>query len=78
MFLLDDLFLAPIKGIKWISEKLKDVADQELYDPEKIHEELMTLTAKLDMGEIDEGEYQEKEKELLARMNEIEQRKQEG
>lgn len=78
MFLLDDLFLAPIKGIKWISEKLKDVADQELYDSEKIHEELMTLTAKLDMGEIDEGEYQEKEKELLARMNEIEQRKQEG
>ena len=71
MFLLDDILLAPIKGIKWIGEKLQDMATQELFDPDKIREELMTLQAKLDMGDISEEEYGVKEKELLARLSEI-------
>lgn len=69
MFLLDDILLAPIKGIKWISEKLQQVADKELFDPEKIHEEMMTLQAKLDMGEMTEEEYGVREKELLERLS---------
>ena len=75
MFLLDDILLAPIKGIKWIGEKLQDVADKELFDPDKIHEELMSLQAKLDMGDINEEEYGLKEKELIERLNEIQKRK---
>lgn len=74
MFLLDDILLAPIKGIKWIGEKVRDFADKELYDPDKIREELMTLQAKLDMGEIGEEEYGIREKELLERMTEIQNR----
>lgn len=77
MFLLDDILLAPIKGVKWIAEKLQDVADKELFDPEKIHEELMSLQAKLDMGDMTEEEYGLKEKDLLDRLNEIQQRKEE-
>ena len=77
MFLLDDILLAPIKGIKWVAEKLQDVADRELYDPDKIREELMSLQAKLDMGDIGEEEYQQREKDLLERMTEIQQRKEE-
>lgn len=69
MFLLDDILLAPIKGIKWIGEKLQDMADKELFDPEKIREELMTLQAKLDMGEIGEEEYRTREKDLLERLS---------
>jgi len=77
VFLLDDILLAPIKGIKWVAEKLQDVADRELYDPDKIREELMSLQAKLDMGDIGEEEYQQREKDLLERMTEIQQRKEE-
>ena len=71
MFLLDDILFAPIKGIKWIGEKLQDMATKELFDPDKIREELMTLQAKLDMGDISEEEYGVKAKELLARLSEI-------
>jgi len=78
MFLLDDILLAPIKGIKWIAEKLQDVADKELFDPGKIHEELMTLQAKLDMGEITEELYGQRETELLKRLEEIRRAKGEG
>lgn len=76
MFLLDDILLAPIKGLKWIGEKLQDMADQELFDPDKIHEELMSLQAKLDMGDLGEAEYRQRETELLERLNEIQRRKQ--
>lgn len=69
MFLLDDILLAPIKGIQWIGEKLREVADKELCDPDKIREELMTLQAKLDMGEIAAVEYNVREKELLERLS---------
>jgi Skp family chaperone for outer membrane proteins len=74
MFLLDDILLAPIKGVKWVAEKLQDLADKELYDPEKIREELMTLQAKLDMGEMKEEDYTAREKELLERLTEIQKR----
>ncbi|MBI2060275.1 MAG: gas vesicle protein GvpG [Nitrospirae bacterium] len=74
MFLLDDLLLAPIKGITWVGEKLRDLADKELYDPDRIQEELVTLQAKLDMEEIGEEEYNAREKELLERLAEIQKR----
>lgn len=77
-FLLDDILLAPLKGVKWLSEKLRDMAEKELYDEDKIQEELMTLQAKLDMEEITEEEYRSCEKVLLERINEIQKRKQEN
>lgn len=78
MFLLDDILLAPIKGIQWIGEKLRDFADKELFDPDKIQEELMTLQAKLDMGDLSEAEYQQREKDLLQRLNEVQRREKKG
>lgn len=74
MFLLDDILLAPIKGVKWVAEKLQDLADKDLFDPDKIREELMSLQAKLDMGEIGEEEYSIREGEILQRMEEIRKR----
>lgn len=74
MFLLDDILLAPIKGLKWVGEKLRDVADKELFDPDKIREELMSLQAKLDMGDITEEDYAAREKDLLGRLSKIRER----
>jgi len=72
MFLIDDILLAPVKGIKWIAEKVREVADKELYDPDKIKEELMAIQAKLDLGDMTEEQYGVREKELLERLSEIE------
>ena len=64
-FLIDDF-------VFWIGEKIKDVAEQELYgSKDKIHEQLLAFQAKLDMGEISEEEYQTKEKELLDKLTEM-------
>lgn len=76
-FLLDDILLAPLKGIKWVTEKLRDVAEAELFDEDKIQEELMTLQAKLDMGEITEEDYRKVEETLIKRINEVQKRKEE-
>jgi len=73
-FLLDDILLAPIKGVKWIAEKMEEMANKELFDPDKIREELMTLQAKLDMGEMKEEDYTAREKKLLERLTEIQER----
>ncbi|MBI2501072.1 MAG: gas vesicle protein GvpG [Deltaproteobacteria bacterium] len=74
MFLLDDILLAPLKGVAWVAEKLREVADKELFDPDKIREELMSLQAKLDMGDISEEQYREIEKALLERLTAIQNR----
>lgn len=64
-FLFDDL-------VFWIGKRVKEMAEEELYgDKEKIHAQLLTLQARLDMGEIQEEEYNIREKELLDKLEEI-------
>lgn len=68
-FLFDDL-------VVWIGKKVKDMAEEELYGSrEKIHEQLLSLQAKLDMGEITEEEYGVREKELLEKLEEAGEKK---
>ncbi|OHB78563.1 MAG: gas vesicle protein GvpG [Planctomycetes bacterium RBG_16_55_9] len=71
MFLIDSLLLAPLKGVVWLGEKLNEIAEKEQNDTGCIKEELMALQLKLDMDEITEQEYDEKEKELLDRLDAI-------
>ena len=68
-FLIDDILLAPIKGIVWIAEKVRDMALEELEDtPEKLQRELLDLQMTFETEEISEAEYQKKEGEILKRM----------
>jgi hypothetical protein len=71
MFLIDDILLAPLKVVIWIAEKIKEAAEQELYDEGRIKEKLMELQLKLELEEISEEEYKKQEKELLARLDAI-------
>lgn len=71
MFLIDDILLAPLKVVIWVAEKIKEVAEQELYDEGRIKEKLMELQFKLELEEISEEEYKKQEKELLARLDAI-------
>jgi len=71
MFLVDSILLAPLKGVVWLGEKLNEMAEKELSDDGRIKEELMALQLKFELDEITEQEYNEKEKELLDRLDAI-------
>jgi Gas vesicle protein G len=76
--LLGAPFTLPMAGMKFIFQQVADLADQELYDPSLVHEQLMLLQIQLEEGDIDEDEYVEREKELMARLREIKARQQEA
>jgi hypothetical protein len=59
---------APIAGFTFIMDQLRDMADRELFDPDRIRDELLMLQLQLDDGEITEEEYEEQEAEIIARL----------
>lgn len=71
MFLLDSILLAPLKGVIWMGQKLGDMAQAELTDKGRIKEELMALQMKFELDEINEQEYDRREKEVLDRLDDI-------
>lgn len=78
MFLLDDLIISPIKGLLWLGEKVKELADAENDDDEgKIREKLMAAQLRFELDEITEEEYTKEEKKLLAQLEEIQKAKDE-
>lgn len=58
----------PIAGFNFILEQLLTMAEQELYDEDRIKEELLLLQLRLDEGEMGEDEYAAAEKETLDRL----------
>ena len=71
MFLIDDLLLAPLKGVIFIAEKINEVIEKETSDEGAIKERLMSLQLKFEMDEISEEEYDQREDELLALLEKI-------
>jgi hypothetical protein len=71
VFLLDSILLAPLKGVIWMGQKLSDMAEKELSDKGRIKEELMRLQLQFELDEISQAEYDQKEKELLDRLDAI-------
>jgi len=65
MFLIDDILLAPLKGVIFIAEKINEIIDKEMSDEGAIKERLMALQLKFEMDEIGEEEYDQREDELL-------------
>lgn len=73
-FLFDALtfpVLGPIRGVIWVTEKIAEEANRELYDEDAVRDQLMKLELRYDLGEISEEEYEEAEKLLLGRLNAI-------
>jgi len=71
VFLLDSILLAPLKGVIWMGQKLGDMAQTELTDKGRIKEELMALQMQFELDEINEQEYNRREKEVLDRLDDI-------
>src|SRR5919202_7046258 len=74
MFLIDDILLAPVTGFKFILGQIQKMADRELNDDTLIKEQLLELQMRLELEEISEEEYAEREAELFARLRAIRER----
>lgn len=68
MFLIDDLLLAPVHGFKFILGQIQKLADQELNDESVIKDRLLELQMRLELEEISEEEFREREADLFARL----------
>jgi hypothetical protein len=77
MFLIDDILLAPLKGVIWVGKKVNEIIEEELSDEGRIKEKLMELQLKFELDEISEEEYNKQEKELLERLDAIRKTKEE-
>jgi hypothetical protein len=64
-------FLGPVWGAKWSIDKVDRVVREELTDDTPIKEDLMALQLKLEMGEIDDAEYVQREAEIMKRLREV-------
>jgi cytochrome c-type biogenesis protein CcmH/NrfG len=75
MLLIDDLLLSPISGFKFILRTLARAAEEEYTEDAPIKERLLELQTLLEDGSITEDEYVEQEREVLARLREIQNRR---
>ena len=74
MFLVDDILLAPFKGLMWVFEEIRDAADQDRgAEADAITLELQRLYTTLESGKITEAEFDLKEAELLDRLDQIQE-----
>ena len=68
MFILDSLLIG---GIKFALEKVLAVAEQEMDNPENLHQQLLEAQMELEEGRIDESTFAEIEADVLARIREM-------
>ena len=75
MGLLTGLLLLPVtgpgRGLLFVLEKIKEQVDAEMLDEDLIQDELVALSLRYDLGEIEETGYLEQETALLERINAI-------
>jgi len=73
MFIVDDLLMAPMKGLVWICEQIQEAAEQEQAgETDNITIELQKLYRSLESGSITEQEFEQRESKLLDRLDSIE------
>lgn len=74
MIVLDRLLVG---GIRFVLDKLLEVAEAEASDDSSLREELLAAQMQLDLGEITEAEYAAREREILAAIREVRERNRE-
>lgn len=60
--------LAPVRGVVWLAEQIRDHAEEQFYDPVRIRAQLERVDEARRAGEISEEEAVELENELLQRL----------
>ena len=73
MLLIDDVLLAPFRGIFWICREINNAVQEELAgESDSIRMELTSLYMMLETGRISEKEFETQEKILLDRLDNLE------
>ncbi len=74
MFIIDKLLLSPIFVTVWAARQIQKAIEQErVMEPELITAQLGELYMMLETGRISEQEFQAQEKDLLDRLEEIQE-----
>lgn len=69
MLIVDDLLIKlPVKGFFGLFKKIQEMAEDELYNPEKIKDALAQLNEAYETKEIGKEEFQKLEAKLLKRL----------
>src|SRR5436305_4938068 len=77
MFLIDDLLLLPIDGMKFVFRTLAKVAEEQYTDDAPVKERLLELQVRLESGELTDEQYVKEEAAILQELREIQNRKRE-
>src|SRR5258706_8507967 len=75
MFFLDSLM---ISGISWALKTVVTAAEAEMNDDRALREQLLAAEMQRETGEITDEDYEEIERDLLARIREIKERREGG
>jgi len=75
MFILDSLM---ISGISWALKTALTAAEAEMNDDTVLREQLLAAEMQREMGEISDEDFEEIERDLLARIREIKERREGG
>ena len=74
MLLIDDILLLPFRGLMCVFREIHNAAQQEVAnDAQAIRTELRELYMMLETGRITEEEFDDREKALLDRLEELEE-----
>ena len=75
MLILDKLLLSPLYATVWAARQVHHAIQQEqAAEPERITAELSELYMMLETGRLAEAEFNAREKELLDRLDRMEER----
>lgn len=61
----------PVRAVVWAAQRIEEQAEDEYYDPAPVWRELADLERRLLEGEIDEDTFDRQEDELIDRLAEI-------
>lgn len=59
---------APLFGLTFVLGQVRDLAEREIMDVDRIREDLLLLQLRLEEGEISEEEYRDQEAEIMQRL----------
>jgi chorismate mutase len=60
--------LAPVRGVMWLAEQIRQQAEEQYYDPARIRAQLERIDEARRAGELSEEECAELENDLLQRL----------
>lgn len=76
MLLIDDVLLAPFKGLMFVCKEIAQTAQEQRLDDEALRQELREAYMLLETGRINQEEFERRERLLVGRLEAIERMKQ--